>query len=340
MRYLSLALLLLTLVPAAGGATVWLTADELHRLPVQGPAWDALVALASRAPIVPSLADQEDSSNVETLALALYAARTGDQSAAQRVRDILGKLPGTERGARTLAIGRELAAYVVAADLVGLPPDRDASFRRWLGTLLERDFRGRTLRSTHEDRPNNWGTHAGASRLAIAAYLEDDHEIERSAFVLRGWLGEDDGWQGFQFGETWWQAPGPRYYGINPAEASIQGHPVGGVLPDDQRRGGPFRWPPPRENYVYEALQGALAQALLLERQGYDAWSWGDRALLRAFTWLHEQAQYPAQGDDTWMPHVINRVYGTSFPAPCPARPGKGLGFTDWIYGCASLPSP
>ena len=49
--------------------------------------------------------------------------------------------------------------------------------------------------------------------------------------------------------------------------------------------------------YVYEGLQGAL---------------------LRAFRWLHEQADYPAEGDDTWMPHVINRVYRTDFPAPVP----------------------
>ena len=84
--------------------------------------------------------------------------------------------------------------------------------------------------------------------------------------------------------------------------------------------------------YVYEGLQGAVAQAVMLDRLGLPAWEWGDRALLRAFQWLHEQADYPAEGDDTWMPHVINRVYGTDFPAPVPARPGKAMGFTDWTH--------
>ena len=63
--------------------------------------------------------------------------------------------------------------------------------------------------------------------------------------------------------------------------ATHRGHSIDGVLPDDQRRGGPFEWPPPRENYVYEALQGATVQAALLSRAGYDAWDWGDQALLR-----------------------------------------------------------
>ena len=84
---------------------------------------------------------------------------------------------------------------------------------------------------------------------------------------------------------------------------------------------------------MYEGLQGALAQAVILHRAGYDVWEWQDRALLRAFTWLHEQADFPAQGDDTWQPHVINHFYGTSFPAPVPARPGKNVGWTDWTLG-------
>ena len=101
---------------------------------------------------------------------------------------------------------------------------------------------------------------------------------------------------------------------------------------DDQRRGGSYRWPAPRENYVYEGLQGALTQAILLSRQGYDVWNWSDRALLRAFTWLHKEASFPAGDDDTWQPHVINTVYGTAFPAPTPSRPGKVFGWTDWAY--------
>jgi len=110
-----------------------------------------------------------------------------------------------------------------------------------------------------------------------------------------------------------------------------------GVLADDQRRAGAFTWPPPKENYVYEALQDVLLQAIILHRAGYDTFNWQDQAILRAYRWLHEQANFPAKGDDTWQPHVVNHFYGTNFPAPVPSAPGKSFGWTDWVYG--TIPS-
>lgn len=105
-----------------------------------------------------------------------------------------------------------------------------------------------------------------------------------------------------------------------------------GVLPDDQRRGGGFTWPPPREGYVWEALQGAVVQAAILHRAGFPAFEWQDRALLRAAEWLYRQAAFPPSGDDEWQPYVINYFYGTDLPAPMPARPGKNVAWTDWTH--------
>ncbi|MEH6588778.1 MAG: alginate lyase family protein [Halioglobus sp.] len=316
---------------------IWISAAEVIALPTHGPAWEALEA-TSRKPIVPNLSDKDDPSNVRVLARAMVATRTGSVQAREEVLRALEEVQGTEVGARALAVSRGLMAYVVAAELVGLNGPRRKKFDAWLRAMREQEFQGRTLRSTHEDRPNNWGTHAGASRLAVAIYLGDRLEVERAAWVFRGYIGDPSGWHDFKFGESWWQPDNVcSEYGINPAGAQIGQHPIGGVLPDDLRRGGPFRWPPPKENYVYEALQGAVAQAVMLERQGMPAWDWGDKALLRAFEWLHEHADFPATGDDTWIPHVVNRAYGTRFPAPVPTRPGKGTGFADWTHG-ASVP--
>ena len=103
-------------------------------------------------------------------------------------------------------------------------------------------------------------------------------------------------------------------------------------MPDDQRRGGEFSWPPPKENYVYEALQGILAQAIILSRQGYDVWEWEDRAILRAFNWLYKEADYRARKDDTWQVYVINNFYGKDFPTTVPSKPGKNVGYTDWTH--------
>ena len=220
---------------------------------------------------------------------------------------------------QALALGRELAAYVIAADLIDLKeydPALDRSWRTKLGTLLTTPTNDgpANLIECHERRPNNWGTHCGASRAAVAAYLGDSAQLERVAQVFRGWLGDRSAYAGFSYGDLAWQCDPAKPVGINPAGCMRDGHVLDGVLPDDQRRSGGFSWPPPQENYVYEALQGALVQAVILQQAGYDVFAWEDQALRRAFVWLQDQAQFPAAGDDTWQPYLVNAYYGTHFP--------------------------
>ena len=304
---------------------------DLRTRPVSGMAWRKLLAVASEGIDSPDLSDQDDRDNVRALAKALVFARTGEAAYRQEVVEACEGMIGTAKG-RTLALGRELAAYVIAADLVGLPKELDHRFRRYLQEVRQLRLSGRTLVSTHEDRPNNWGTHAGASRIAVALYLGDEEDLRRSARVFKGWLGDQEAYSSFSFGDLAWQANPKEPLGINPAGTTLQGYSVDGVLPDDQRRGGVFQWPPPKENYVYEALQGALLQAILLHRAGYDdVWEWSDSALLRAFEWLHEVAGYPAEGDDRWQVWVVNHFYERSFPTSG-TTPGKGFGFADWLY--------
>lgn len=324
---------------------IWISVDEVDSLPKSGPAWDNLKAAAQLPLGRPTIRDKGDNVDVHLLAKALVHLATRRASYREEVIDACMAAIGTEQGGTTLALGRNLVAYVIAADLVRLPKAKDAIFRAWLRRTLTERHAGRTLQSTHEDRPNNWGTHAGASRAAVARYLGDDIELDRMARVFKGWLGDRASYASFKYGDLWWQFDPENPVGINPKGAmkvvpglratngGLYAVSIDGLLPDDQRRGGPFEWPPPKENYVYEALQGALVQAVILHRAGYHVWSWGDRALLRAFRWLHDIAGYPAKGDDTWQPHVINYFYGTDFPAPVPARHGKNVGWTDWTFG-------
>ena len=312
---------------------LWISAQRLAALPTTGVAWNSLKAEADLAAGVPNLSNQDDPVNVRVLAKALVFARLGVERYRSEVINACMAAIDTEKGGRTLALGRELAAYIIAADLVELPPEEDQIFRAWLHQTLTESLQGKTLRSTHEDRPNNWGTHAGASRAAIALYLKDNAELERTAEVFKGWLGERASYSEFTYGDLSWQADASRPIGINPAGATKHGLSIDGVIPDDQRRAGGFTWPPPKENYVYGALQGALVQAVLLSRTGYDVWSWGDQALLRAFKWLYNEASYPAGGDDTWQPFIINYYYHTNFPTASPTIPGKNIGWTDWTHG-------
>ena len=50
---------------------------------------------------------------------ALYAVRTGDAGIRQRTEAGLRSAIGTEAGGRTLALGRNLTCYVIAADILG-----------------------------------------------------------------------------------------------------------------------------------------------------------------------------------------------------------------------------
>ena len=316
--------------PRAG---IWISRAELMQLPMAGPAWDALLEDAQRDPGTPNLRNKEQDNNVLILAKAFVCVRTQDDTMCNEVRRAVMDAIETENGGDTLALGRELLAYVIAAELVGLDSVDDNVFRVWLDGVTIEDLNGRTLVSTHEDRPNNWGTHAGASRAAVAVYLGDEDEITRCAQVFKGYLGDRASYANFTYGDDLsWQADPSAPVGINPLGATKDGHNIDGVLPDDQRRNGEFSWPPPKTNYVYEALQGALAQAVILYRRGYDVWNWEDQALRRAFDWVHEQANFPAAGDDTWQPHIINHVYGTNFPAPVPAGLGKNMAYTDWTH--------
>jgi len=321
------------LIPPGPTDGIWISPQEVMLLDTSGPAWDALLADAQSDAGIPDLSDQEQDNNVLIMAKALVCTRLSDDAMCDEVRQAVMAIPETENGGTALAISRELMAYVIAADLVGLDPADDASFRAWLSAVRYEDLSGRSLVSTHEDRPNNWGTHAGASRVAAAIYLGEDAEVEACAQVFEGYLGNRSVYAGFSYGELSWQLDEQNPVGINPAGATKEGHNIDGVLPDDQRRGGSFSWPPPQENYVWEALQGALAQAVILYRRGYDVFNWEDQALLRAVEWLHTEPDYPAEGDDEWLPHIINHYYpAASYPAAVPARTGKNAGYTDWTH--------
>lgn len=318
---------------------IWISRAELVRRPAADASWARLESEASKPCGPPALNDQNSPANVCVMAKALVHVRTGDATLRREVASSLRRIvEGGKYEGRALALGRELAAYVIAADAIDLPafdPALDARFRVTLRQLLVTPTTGgpSSLIECHERRPNNWGTHCGGSRAAVAAYLDDRKELARVAQVFKGWLGDRASYAGFRFGDLSWQCNESQPVGVNPAGCTKEGHSIDGVVPDDQRRAGRFTWPPPKEQYVYGALSGALVQAVILERVGYPAFEWQDRALLRAFEWLHREARFPAEGDDTWQLYLVNEYYGTAFPAPRPARPGKAVGWTDWTHG-------
>ena len=321
-------------------SSIWISASEISGLATNTAQWTNLVEVADQPLFDLDISDQDNNANVYTMAKALVYARTGIESYRTDVIDACMDAIGTEAGGESLALGRNLGAFVIAAELVGLPWAEEMQFRDWLLVVRTNIMTaGRSLITCHEQRPNNWGTMAGGSRAAVAVYLQDWDDLADTAQVFKGYLGDTNSYNSFSFGELWWQAGTNNPVGVNPTNGTIQGHSVDGVLPEEMRRatepdGDPaeFTWPPPYQNYVYEALQGALLQGVILNRAGYDVWNWEDQAILRAFTWKHDVAGYPPVGDDNWQPFIINYYYDTSFATTNLSRHGKNVAPTCWTH--------
>ncbi|MEZ4511563.1 MAG: PKD domain-containing protein [Chloroflexota bacterium] len=335
------------LPPPASHIGMWISLEEIAALPASGPAWDNMKAFADSNNETPDLSNQDSDANVATLARALVYAKTGDTTYLTRVLADLAVVTydNTESGGRTLALGRELAAYVIAADIIALRdvnPTLDTAFRAKLQALLNEPLGSgdaTSLVTTHELRGNNWGTHAGASRAAIALYLGDTAELARVAQVFKGWLGDRDSYAGFNYKDTDWYCDPANPTGVNPVGCERDGHSIDGALPEEMRRGGSFAWPPKATGYAWEGMQGAVVQAELLSRAGYPAWEWSDQALLRAGNFLYS-INWPAESDDKWQPWLLNHAYGAVFVAVEQTGPGKNMGWTAWTHPPAPPVAP
>ena len=348
---LAVVLILGVLVNAQGGPNggLWVSDQEIAQLPSSGPAWDRLVSAANDFRANPSIriVDQDDKGDSLALACAMVWKKTGDVTYLAALESGLAGVIGTEdddfpgENNTSLELSRNVCCVVLAADLVGY---REPSFVAWVDMIrtYERED-GRSITSTHEDRPNNWGTHAGASRLAASGFVRDWEDVRQAARLYLGWLGCRGLYSSFEFSDPLcWHTDPDKPVGINPPASVVAGLVVDGVLPDDQRRSG--RCPPDvsQENYVYEALQGALTQAILLDRLGLEGvWLVKQKALLRANRWLLDVAHFPAEGDDQWQPFVIRKVYkldDTEMSLPAAAGFGKSVGFTDWLVQSPTWP--
>jgi hypothetical protein len=382
---------------------IWTSLAELRVLDRSGPAWAEILGEAQQTCGVPDLFNQNSNINVCVLAKALvYAKLIADdpidpnagpyradvEDALVGVRDPNNwcadfTCPGCDQGGppntckrRTLALSRELGAYVVAADLIDYSVS-DPNFGSWLANIRNEVFDGRTLITTHEERPNNWGTMACATRVAIARYLKDTEDLELAAQIAEGWMGNTaryaaaEVWPaqdpnevvgpGFVYSsDASWQvdpnAPAT-WVGINPLGATkpLPGGgslSIDGVIPDDQNEIGVFpgdpgmQCPSPckTDEHVYEALQGQLACNIMLDRAGLiepnrpSLWEWEDQAIYRAVQWATEVGDGEFDGDDRWLPWIVRFFYEPSYPVPSGFQAGKNFGYTEWTLGTHPCP--
>ena len=320
------------------GTTQGVLADlgQLTSTSTSTAAWkNVLSAAADRSGGV-DLANQDNTHAARTLAAALVFARTGDAASHDQVVSALRQLPKAPLGsARVLSVARQLGGYAIAADLIGY---RDASFQSWIGGMRTANIgnhgRWTAISQTSEDSPNNWGAWAMASRIAVSSYLGDKADLARAATVFRGFVGERAAYAGFRHTSDFdpsWGCGGTAWVPINPANCGGQS---GAIVEDISRSAGAY---PSVDTtgltYSWEVLGGATLSSRLLARAGYtDVWQWGDRALLRAATFLQQHGGYtPAYRANQYIPYEINRAYGVDLGPIGPAGYGRQFGFTDWL---------
>ena len=344
-------LLPFTQTAAVTSGTLIINQSELSSRPTSGAAWDALVAVARGSYGSPNLSDQNNQHGVRVFAGALVAARLDDAALRAKVRTGIMSALGTERvGAdnAALALGRQLSAYVMAADLIDLSGTDDATFRSWLSAIRTRIIGGHSiwdsLRNTHESSANNWGAFAGASRIAASLYLGDTADVQRAANVLRGFLGDRSAYAGFRaFGSEAlsWACSSATATPVDPS-CTKSGINVDGAIIEDVSRGGPLRWPPgdTGKSYTLETMQGLVLQAELLSRAGYPAWTWSSSAIKRAAQFVTRYSGWNRASVDHHVPWLLNKRYGLGLTTES-AGMGRGFGFTDWLYGPAGTgPAP
>ena len=343
---------------------------RLASLPTSGDAYDYMKEQADAALSDMNLSSRPDATSpwlpnyngddrvtrpaVQTLAAALVYARTGEQ----RYRDFVIKanryLIGTETERSTdgtgeqdklLATSRQIGAFVVAGSLVDMDPNLTGSrsgfggisWGRWLADLrtdtIGTSGQAANMTELSDERASNWGAFGRAARIAIDIYLGDDADLALVVNRFKVSLGERDGdWQDTQDLDLSYSCTGNAWISINPASC---GPAFDGMIVEDiSRSSGAYpNFDRTGIGYTMESYQAMLFSAVLLERQGYDAFGWGDQALRRVMDWL-TRAGFPQGNGTTVERHeswVAQYFYGKRYPTT-PALMGRTLGFTDWLF--------
>src|SRR5690348_6398540 len=100
-----LVALALPYAASAGTATphgIWLSYEEIAKLPMTGKAWSNVKSAADGYLGTANISDQDSKHDVNTLAVALVYARTGTATYRTKAADAIMAAIGTEKGGRTL----------------------------------------------------------------------------------------------------------------------------------------------------------------------------------------------------------------------------------------------
>jgi hypothetical protein len=337
--------------PPADAATdyILMSRSALMKRPVSGTPWRNLKSVADSSLGTPNLCDQNSRHHLRTLAAALVYARTGRSTYGTKARNgVMAAIKTQRTGCNnaTLALGRQLTAYVLAADFANLSGTPNTTFRNWLRTIRRKDIGGHSiwdsLVHTHMRSASNWGAYAGAARIAADVYLGDRTDLRQAQLVTRGFLGDRAAyrfWDKLSSEAKSWACSTTSWTPVN-RWCRRAGMLVDGVVIADVGRGGSRRWPPGDTGIQYQldSIQGLGLQVELLYQNGYpNAWRWSSGALKRMAMVVNRSK---AAGGMGWnetqaarqMPWLLDRRLKMKIPRAYSGM-GRAIGFTDWLWG-------
>lgn len=324
--------------PPPSAAGFWISAAELAGLPTSGSAWKAVLSVAEADLGTADVADQDSVHDGNTLACALAAARTGRADLREKATNALSSAIGTEEGARWLAVGRNLGAYVISADVLGI---RSGPIYVWLAGFLTR-----TLRANNQDEQvflgDSWGSGSNGSaqegfvHASLCRYTGDADRLARGWDGYRRYCGDRTSPRTMISNSDAWQEYPSDPVGIQNTGAIKQGCRLDGAISNDMSRGGDSICNPAYTQYPWVGLQGAVPAALVYARAGYPAWEIMDAAIRRTHDYLYSLRPQNVDWFDGVRANecifLVNRAYGTSFPCTVPIGSGRTFGYTDWTH--------
>ena len=362
-------------IMAQSAPAIWLSPEELATRPTSGPAWDRVLIDAARAPGQANVGDGSSQHDAYTLAAALACARTGQYC--EKARAQLLEAIGTEAGADWQTVSRNVGAYVIAADILGLRDDGDPAsdgsrVSAWIGSFLTRTdilanygepgVQGpRGIAPFHSG--SNGAAHEGFVHAAVAAYVRDTAALGRAWDAFRTYACDPtapdrehiDLVKGV---EADWEHSESAPCAVNPFGTSKlvpDGRPgaggihrIDGAIINDMRRGGIYQWPPVWSQYPWTGLEGFVPAAVILHRAGYPAFEVVDRAVLRTIEYLKFLEDSTPPDTLHWFDGIrgaevvqlVNWYYRTTYPMNKPAvGAARTIGYSDWTHPTGSVPN-
>jgi hypothetical protein len=337
--------------PVATPRAVWIDHADLMALPTEGAAWGEVLKIAKSATADgANVSDMGSTHAQRTLAIALAGVRLGDANLIAKAIAALADAISTEDGGKWLDVGRNMGAYFIAADVLGI---RSGPVFDWLKNFstrtLPHDNTGKpvTLRGTAWSSGSNASSQEGFVLTALAAYLGDRELLDECWQRFRRYCGDrtvDWTLTSNMFGDQWQtQNTTQGRVGILEAGATVGGMDVDGAVCNDlgrsNRPDGALEYKT-ESLYPWVGLDGAFCAAVVLHRHGYPAFEIQDRALLRAIQWHKRMwTKYaeprwwlPAKKKNVkWLAHVVYGLPLAEYPVTLPVD-NHLVPWVDWTH--------